>query len=292
GGGGGFYSSGRSSKQFGGTMGTGGEGGKGFLQGGVGGRANVNNVVGGFGGGAGAYGNGGGGGGGGGYSGGSSGDNVRDSCGGGGGSYNAGKNQQNECCYRSSGHGQLAADTYNAFLTNLNASGRFGPTTLGSHYTGQDHDGQVTMSSGIQQWTVPYTGNYRIEAIGAVGGYDVHTNSALGRGRGARMIGTFSLNKSEVIQILIGQEEGINKESYSSGGGGGTFVVIGANKYLIIAGGRGGINYLGSRHSVCDAGNGSSGNRGYKSWTGGSNGHCAQEADTGRSAKWFISICH
>ena len=59
---------------------------------------------------------------------------------------------------------------FSAVFTNLGASGRYGPTTLGSHYTGQDHDGQVTLSSGIQQWIVPYTGDYRIEAIGAAGG--------------------------------------------------------------------------------------------------------------------------
>ena len=37
----------------------------------------------------------------------SSGENKYDSCGGGGGSYNAGKNQQNECCYNTAGHGQV-----------------------------------------------------------------------------------------------------------------------------------------------------------------------------------------
>ncbi|CAH3150626.1 unnamed protein product [Pocillopora meandrina] len=107
GGGGGFYSSGRSSKQFGGTMGTGGEGGKGFLQGGVGGKAMMKSADGGFGGGAGGYGWSGGAGGGGGYSGGSSGSHSWNSCGGGGGSYNVGKYQQNDCCYRSNGHGQV-----------------------------------------------------------------------------------------------------------------------------------------------------------------------------------------
>ena len=88
-------------------MGRGGEGDKGFLQGVVGGRSLTNNIDGGFGGGAGPFGNGGGAGGGGGYSGGSSGDNESDSCGGGGGSYNAGKNQLNECCYKTAGHGQV-----------------------------------------------------------------------------------------------------------------------------------------------------------------------------------------
>ena len=96
-------------------------------------------------------------------------------------------------------------------FSNLNATGRYGPTSLGSYYTGQDHDGQVALSSGIQQWTVPYTGDYRIEAIGAAGGYDKGINSSQYRGRGARMIGTFRLNKGEVIQVLVGQEGGINK---------------------------------------------------------------------------------
>ena len=60
---------------------------------------------------------------------------------------------------------------FTAVFTTLGKSGRTGPVQIGSHYTGQDHDGQVTLSSGIQQWTVPHTGEYRIEAIGASGGY-------------------------------------------------------------------------------------------------------------------------
>ena len=78
GGGGGFYSSGRSGTNFDGSIGDRGEGGMGFLQGGVGGRAKTNNIMGGFGGGGGAYGKGGlNGGGGGGYSGGGSGGSER-----------------------------------------------------------------------------------------------------------------------------------------------------------------------------------------------------------------------
>ena len=67
------------------------------------------------------------------------------------------------------------------------------------------------------------------------------------------MIGTFRLNKGEVIQVLVGQEGGINKRRYSSGGGGGTFVVRGANTPLIIAGGGGGVQYGFSKHTKCDA---------------------------------------
>ena len=179
---------------------------------------------------------------------------------------------------------------WNAVFTNLNASGRFGPASLGSHYAGHDHDGQVTLFSGIQQWTVPYTGDYRIEAIGAAGGYDSHPNSSQYRGRGAKMIGTFSLMKDEVIQILVGQEGGINKGSVSSGGGGGTFVVRGSKIPLIIAGGGGGIQKVASRHAGCDASTSTTGNRGYRSWSGGSNGQGAQTADSGGSGEGILNF--
>ena len=135
---------------------------------------------------------------------------------------------------------------------------------------------------------MPYTGNYRIEAIGAAGGYDQRANSALYRGRGARMIGTFSLSKGEIIQILVGQEGGINRDLYSSGGGGGTFVVRGNNTSLIMAGGGGGIVMAFSRHAGCDANTSTTGNPGYKSWSGGSNGHGAQTPDDGFSGQRII----
>ena len=60
----------------------------------------------------------------------------------------------------------------------------------------------------------PTTGSYRIEAVGASGGYDIGTNSHLYRGRGARMIGTFEFNRGDVIKILIGQEGGINRQHH------------------------------------------------------------------------------
>ena len=54
---------------------------------------------------------------------------------------------------------------------------------------------------------MPYTGDYRIQAIGAAGGYDSYANSAQYRGRGARMIGTFRLKEGEVIQNLSVKKE-------------------------------------------------------------------------------------
>ena len=93
---------------------------------------------------------------------------------------------------------------FKAIFTNLHAISGYSPTTLGSYYTGQDHDEQVTLFSGIQQWTVPYTGDYRIEAVGAAGGYDKHPNSLQYRGRGARTSGGDTLPQSI---ILINQSD-------------------------------------------------------------------------------------
>ena len=167
-----------------------------------------------------------------------------------------------------------------ATFTSLGAGGEEGPTELGDHYAGQDHDGQVTLSSGIQQWSVPYTGQYRIEAVGSAGGYDGNRNSAQYRGRGARMVGTFNLSKGEIIKILVGQEGGKRQNNIlSSGGGGGTFVVRGSNTPLIVAGGGGGLRAVASRYRKCDASTSSSGNPGHNSWSGGSNGHGATSSD-------------
>ena len=137
---------------------------------------------------------------------------------------------------------------------------------------------------------MPYTGDYQIEAVGAAGGYDAGLLSAQYRGRGAKMIGTFSLSKGEIIQILVGQEGGINNYDFGSGGGGGTFVVRGSNTSLIIAGGGGGVDMVSSRHTGCDANTSTTGNPGFRSWSGGSNGHGAQITDGGTSGT--IILCN
>ena len=150
-------------------------------------------------------------------------------------------------------------------FTTLGKSGRMGPVRIGNHYTGQDHDGQVTLSSGIQQWTVPHTGEYRIEAIGASGGYGEDSIIKNG-GRGARMIGNFILTKDEIIHILVGQEgKKGRRNSKTAGGGGGTFVVRRNNTPLIIAGGGGGIKNMSEQHPACDASINTTGNAGNNS---------------------------
>ncbi|PFX23217.1 hypothetical protein AWC38_SpisGene12223 [Stylophora pistillata] len=295
GGGGGFYTDGQDSTCK--TQYCGGRGGSGYLQGGEGGE-----YGGGFGGGGGFRSGNKGPGGGGGYSGGSSGANEHISCGGGGGSFNNGTNQCNECCYNSAGHGWnsfsggsfalslkwkrmlylralVIAGGFTAMFTNLGKGGKNGPELIGGHYTGQDHDGQVALSSGIQRWTVPHTGEYRIEAIGASGGFSEDSIIKNG-GRGARMIGNFHLTKDEIISVLVGQKgKRGSHNSQTAGGGGGTFVVRGSNTPLIIAGGGGGIKKMSEQHPGCDASINTTGNAGNNSplGSGGSNGHGGQK---------------
>ena len=92
-------------------------------------------------------------------------------------------------------------------FTNCSATGRLGPTQsqVNAAYTsGNSLYNSVTINDqGIQEWTVPSTATYTIEAWGAKGGGD-----AAG-GLGARMKGDFNLTKDDVIKIVIGQMGGL-----------------------------------------------------------------------------------
>lgn len=113
-------------------------------------------------------------------------------------------------------------------FSNCGQTGRSGPTTAmcESTYADTPLDGEVTVTSGIQYWTAPRTGTYRIEAWGAEGG------TSYG-GRGAFAAGTFELDEGDELKILVGQR-GTNR-----GGGGGTFVTTTSNDPLVVAGGGG-----------------------------------------------------
>ena len=98
---------------------------------------------------------------------------------------------------------------------------------------------------GIQEWTVPVTEFYTIRAAGAKGG-DGRDGKEGGKGLDISI--TTTLNKGEIIKILVGQK-GINQPKYDgdrpwyfggAGGGGGTFVVRDTKTPIIVAGGGGG----------------------------------------------------
>jgi hypothetical protein len=135
---------------------------------------------------------------------------------------------------------------FNAFtFTTCGATGYTGPNlgTCQSAYSSQSwasNTSYLNMSSqGIQKWTVPKTGTYRIVAAGAAGG-TLNYNG----GSGAVMAGDFSLTQGTVLQILVGQKGQADTSPHynENGGGGGTYVINGATgtNALIVAGGGGG----------------------------------------------------
>ncbi|XP_028391064.1 loricrin-like [Dendronephthya gigantea] len=173
-----------------------------------------------------------------------------------------------------------------AEFTNLGASGRFGPTSIGSHYDGKQHKDLTTVQNGIQHFTVPYTGTYTIVAVGAGGGYD--KSGTTYQGLGVKIGGDFNLVQGHVLKILVGQTGVTNSLYPSSGGGGGSFVATSSDTPLIVAGGGGGIEVPTVQYNNAHAGTGSSGKpnagpSGYSSWPGGSSGNGASTADTSNS---------
>jgi tripartite motif-containing protein 56 len=134
------------------------------------------------------------------------------------------------------------ADFVSHTFTNCGQTGRYGPSLsqCQSAYSGDEilnQEYNYGVSQGIQLWTVPVNGTYRITAKGAQCG------GPLG-GKGASMQGEFNLSKDNVLKILVGQK-GKSHNGDSSGGGGGSFVTLSNNNPLLVAGGgSGGINGL------------------------------------------------
>ena len=134
---------------------------------------------------------------------------------------------------------QVSAQSIYTF-TSAGATGSNGPTQvqLDAQYNGTPLQGAVTSSSGIQIWTVPSSGLYSIEALGAQGG---GSNGGLG----ASITGEFFLNGGDVLHIVVGQQ-GLEDPASPNGvgGGGGSFVVkapaLAIGDILVIAGGGGG----------------------------------------------------
>jgi hypothetical protein len=107
------------------------------------------------------------------------------------------------------------------------------------------------VAQGIQRWTVPESGTYRVRACGAGGGGSGQSPNY--PGRGACVQGDVALTQGDVLQILVGQRGG-SSAVYTGGGGGGSFVVSASNTPLVIGGGGGGTSRGGfDRTAVTDA---------------------------------------
>ncbi len=145
-------------------------------------------------------------------------------------------------------------------FTNAGAVGRDGPTLTEARNaysvawdTNTNFFNITTAERGIQRWTVPKTGNYEIDAYGAMGCYNDSSTiggiSLRSYNLGARVKGTFALTQGNVLKIAVGQNgnmAGVNDRG-DGGGGGGTFVWLNdpPNNPMLIAGGGGAIRNQG-----------------------------------------------
>jgi len=160
-------------------------------------------------------------------------------------------------------------------------------------YSGTSLDGLVSVSGGIQIWTVPQSGLYDIEAIGAGGGRgkDHATNQFSNGipGKGARMSGRFYLNQGDVLHIIVSQKgsQALGYWQKGGGGGGGSFVVRADGTPLLIAGGGGGAgryNGMNGGHGVTTengTAGGGTGGAGGKNGMGGAVTNCGYGGNSG-----------
>ena len=176
-----------------------------------------------------------------------------------------------------------AQSTYN--FKTAGAKGNFGPTQfqIDSTYALTNLFGTKS-EGGVQIWTVPVTGLYRIEAKGAQGGSQAPLKHG---GKGVTMRGDFNLTAGTVLKILVGQEGSSGFGCY--GGGGGSFVTDTLNTPLIIAGGGGGAGGLTGGNGI-DASIGLNGTAGAAGGAGGINGNGGNAVNTnGGSGGGFYS---
>jgi hypothetical protein len=174
-------------------------------------------------------------------------------------------------------------------FTKAGASLRNGPT-LGqcqTAYSGTAFIGSyfAVPVQGVQQLTIPSTGTYRITAAGAKGGNLGQLSATQGDatnagGSGRIMVATVTLNKGDIVYILVGQQgQGYTSTGQGSGGGGGTFLSRGASwtaSTLLVAAGGGGGSSGGSGGTVSNQ-NGQTGTSG-GGWGGGTNGNGGTES--------------
>jgi hypothetical protein len=165
-------------------------------------------------------------------------------------------------------------------------SGATGPSQgqCTTAYTSTSLDGTVTVTGGIQAWTVPTTGAYTIVARGAQGGTQVFAPGFPG-GLGASASGVFSLTAGQTIYVLVGQKGGNTTatadddgdiDNAAPGGGGGSFVYTDATAaFPLLAAGGGGSGARCTSATAADqqGSNGNNGNRSGSLANGGTGGN-------------------
>ena len=122
-------------------------------------------------------------------------------------------------------------------FTTLGATGRIGPNSSGGYSGTGLRD--VDVKDGMQEWQVPITKKYSVEACGASGG-DGFTGKK--GGRGAKVSGVLKLAKGDKLVVLVGQRGSTKDGARPGSGGGGTFVFFppSSSVPVLVAGGGGG----------------------------------------------------
>ena len=167
------------------------------------------------------------------------------------------------------GGGGPALYTFSSFEFTSPLNGPSGPTLndlTGSYDVSNnpwltDTQNFNVVTRGIQQWTVPATGSYRITALGATGGIHGGSFNPAFPGAGATAVGEFNLTSGQVLNIVVGQKPSSNTSSSGNGAGGGGASWIyegqpGGTGLLMAAGGGGG---TGHGSSSTTGGNGKGG---------------------------------
>lgn len=146
--------------------------------------------------------------------------------------------------FTTSSSGALYTMTFPFTFTNMGATGANGPSTITySPIPGNGTAYVLTLTGGIQYWTVPTTRSYSFSIAGA-GSTAPTSANAVKTGYGFVQTATYSLTAGTKIAILVGQQ-GANFGSFTSStaGNGGTFVAryVGTTYTLLFAsGGAGG----------------------------------------------------
>ena len=132
---------------------------------------------------------------------------------------------------------KLSSQVFSYTFTTCGVTGQNGPTQaqVNTAYLATSLNGSVTVAGGIQQFTVPAGGLWRIIA----GGSGALGANAFGC-RGHIVQGDYTLTPGQVIKILVGQKG--TTGSSATGGGGGTYVTTNLNVPIIVGGGGGGYN--------------------------------------------------
>lgn len=155
--------------------------------------------------------------------------------------------------------GAMSLNAQTFTFTNCGVIGMNGPTQIevNAEYAATNLNGLVTITTqGIQEWTVPASGIYSIEARGAQGGYALVNPLAYG-GSGAIIKGELMLTAGQTIYIVVGQYGGssnvefVGNGSDEGAGGGGSFVATGTSiaastPFVVAGGGAGGTTYYNS----------------------------------------------